>query len=214
MARRPARRHAGRRVRARAVRVRGCRQATRMAVLTAGLTRRRSDCATTWAACRGHPAAGQRRPAVPVPARPGVPSLYRDALGLIILVSSLAIAGVLAANARSGGDGVARPLRGSGRDVVLPRPVPARGGVPAAGDQERHRLRAAVRHDVVVNAFVFAGRAGRRARRGRGHPPRPHAAAAGHVRRCCSAAWLLGWLVPSSVAAVAAAVVCARSWPS
>jgi tRNA1(Val) A37 N6-methylase TrmN6 len=96
-----------------------------MAVLTAGLTAADQTCTRTWArAADTPPPASDDRPFLYLRTN-SVPSLYRDALGLIILGSSLAIAAVLAANARSGGDGVARRRRGqlaemwSYRDLFL-----------------------------------------------------------------------------------------------
>jgi tRNA1(Val) A37 N6-methylase TrmN6 len=96
-----------------------------MAVLTAGLTAADQTCTSTWArAADTPPPASDDRPFLYLRTN-SVPSLYRDALGLIILGSSLAIAAVLAANARSGGDGVARRRRGqlaemwSYRDLFL-----------------------------------------------------------------------------------------------
>ncbi len=96
-----------------------------MAVLTAGLTAADQTCTTTWArAADTPPPASDDRPFLYLRTN-SVPSLYRDAIGLIILGSSLAIAAVLVANARSGGDGVARRLRGqvaemwSYRDLFL-----------------------------------------------------------------------------------------------
>ena len=109
-----------------------------------------------------------------------IPSLYLITLGLILLVSLIAVRVV------------AGPLPA---DAPLRRPVPARGGVPAAGDQERDRLRAAVRHDVGGQRDRVRRRAGRRARRGRDHPPLPHPAAAGHVRGLFGGL-PLAWLVP------------------
>jgi hypothetical protein len=97
----------------------------RMAVLTAGLSTADQTCTTTWVhAADTPPPATDDKPFLYLRSN-SVPSLYRDALGLIILGSSLAIAAVLVANARSGGDGVARRLRGqlaemwSYRDLFL-----------------------------------------------------------------------------------------------
>ena len=94
-----------------------------MAVLTAGLTAADQTCTTTWVRAADTPSpASDDRPFLYLRTN-SVPSLYRDALGLIILGSSLAIAAVLVANARSGG--VARGLRGqlaemwSYRDLFL-----------------------------------------------------------------------------------------------
>jgi hypothetical protein len=94
-----------------------------MAVLTAGLTAADQTCTTTWVRAADTPSpAGDDRPFLYLRTN-SVPSLYRGALGLIILGSLLAIAAVLVANARSGG--VARGLRGqlaemwSYRDLFL-----------------------------------------------------------------------------------------------
>jgi spermidine synthase len=96
-----------------------------MAVLTAGLTTADQTCTTTWArAADTPPPASDDKPFLYLRTS-SIPSLYRNALGLIILGSFLAIAAVLAVNGRSGGRGTTRPLRGqvaqmwSYRDLFL-----------------------------------------------------------------------------------------------
>jgi tRNA1(Val) A37 N6-methylase TrmN6 len=97
----------------------------RMAVLTAGLSTADQTCTTRWApAADTPPPATDDKPFLYL-RDSTVPSLYRNALGLILLGSSLAIAAVLAANARTGAGGSARRLRGqvaemwSYRDLFL-----------------------------------------------------------------------------------------------
>ena len=77
----------------------------------------------------------------------------------------------------------ARPRRPAARDAALRRPVLHGCRLPAAGDQERRDVRAAVRHHLVRERAGLRRRAGRRARGGRDHAPVPHPAATGGLRR-------------------------------
>jgi len=89
----------------------------RMAVLTAGLSTADQTCTTTWVhAADTPPPATDDKPFLYL-RDSTVPSLYRNALGLILLCSSLAIAAVLAANARTGARGGARRLRGQAAEM-------------------------------------------------------------------------------------------------
>ena len=97
----------------------------RMAVLTAGLSPDDQTCTTTWAAAGDTPPPATDDKPFLYLRDSTVPSLYRNALGLILLGSSLAIAAVLAVNARSGRGGSGRRMRGqlaemwSYRDLFL-----------------------------------------------------------------------------------------------
>ena len=83
----------------------------RMAVLTAGLSTADQTCTTTWVHAADTPRAATDDKPFLYLRDSTVPSLYRNALGLILLGSSLAIASVLAVNARTGAGGGARRLR-------------------------------------------------------------------------------------------------------
>lgn len=96
-----------------------------LAVLTAGLTTADQTCVTTWTRAAGTPPpAADDKPFLYL-RDSSIPSLYRNVLGLIILGSSLAIAAVLVANARTGAGGGRGRLRGqlaemwSYRDLFL-----------------------------------------------------------------------------------------------
>jgi spermidine synthase len=89
----------------------------RMAVLTAGLTTADQTCATTWTRTAGTPPPATDDKPFLYLRDSSVPSLYRNALGLIILGSALSIAAVLAANAWSSKGGVARRLRGQATEM-------------------------------------------------------------------------------------------------
>ena len=95
---------------------------------------------------------------------------------------------------------VARP-----NDVELSRPVPARRRVPAAGDQERHRVRAAVRHDVVGQCVRVCRRTDRGAGGGRVHRAYADATDTRHVRG--AARW-------AGLGLAGAAELAARAWKS
>ena len=82
------------------------------AVLTAGLTPSAQTCTRTWVRPSSTPAPATDDQPFPYLEHPGIPSLYRTTLGLIVLASLLAVAFVLAINARSGGGGAMRRWRG------------------------------------------------------------------------------------------------------
>ena len=83
----------------------------KMAVLTAGLTAADQTCATTWTPnADTPPPATDDKPFLYLKDS-SVPSLYRNALGLILLGSALAIALVLTINGRNSTDGGRRRLR-------------------------------------------------------------------------------------------------------
>jgi hypothetical protein len=86
-------------------------------VLTAGLTTADQTCTTTWAQAAGTPPPATDDKPFLYLRDSTVPSLYRNALGLILLGSSLAIAAVLATNARTGTGSYARRLRGQAAEV-------------------------------------------------------------------------------------------------
>ena len=96
----------------------------RMAVLTAGLSATDQTCLTTWTRADGTPPPATDDKPFLYLRDSTVPSLYRYALALILLGSALAIAAVLAVNARSGSGG-GRRVRGqlaemwSYRDLFL-----------------------------------------------------------------------------------------------
>ena len=157
---------------------------TALAVLTAGRTVADQHCgSTTWQRPADTPAPStDDRPFVYL-RDPGIPGLYRSTLLMIILVSIAAIAFVLTLNALQRRPGRrASAARAGETDVELSRPVPARGRVPAARDEERHRLRVAVRDDLDRQRVRVRRRAHRRAGGGRTHRARAHPARAGDVR--------------------------------
>jgi tRNA1(Val) A37 N6-methylase TrmN6 len=88
-----------------------------LAVLTAGLTPADQTCTTPWVRAAGTPPpASDDKPFLYLQTS-SIPSLYRTALGLIILCSAVAIAAVLVANAGSGGRGAAGRLRAQAAEM-------------------------------------------------------------------------------------------------
>ena len=126
----------------------------RQGVLTIGLQADSVSCSTLW-----QPSATTQEPATddhPFPYLRGrsIPNYYLIALAAIVLTS-------LAAGARR--------RRSPPRHAELPRPVLHGRGVPAAGDEERRAVRAALRHHVVrelagLRGDPAVGVRGRRAR--------------------------------------------------
>jgi hypothetical protein len=133
-------------------------QAVDLAVLTAGLTPADQHCSQEWT-----------RPAsVPAPAtddKPflylkdgGVPTLYRSALGLILLASALAIGFVLLANASAGGRGAVRRVRGQVRSMWSYRDLFLLGAAFLLMETKSVTGFALLFGTTwVVNALVFAG---------------------------------------------------------
>ncbi len=78
------------------------------AVLTAGLTPTDQVCTTAWVRPLSAPAPVTDDRPFPYLEHPGIPSLYRKTLALILLASVVGIAFVLALNARAGGEGALR----------------------------------------------------------------------------------------------------------
>jgi hypothetical protein len=78
------------------------------AVVTAGLTPSAQVCTRTWVRPASTPAPATDDEPFPYLEHPGIPSLYRTTLALILLASVLGVGFVLAMNARAGGAGALR----------------------------------------------------------------------------------------------------------
>ena len=149
-------------------------QAISLAVFVVGATPADQRCETTWAPT-GTP---------PQPSTDDRPFLYVQRRHRVLGHPDDLSGGdrldhvVQRAGHRSGRRGGSGP-----NDVAIPRSVPAGSCLPVAGDQERHGVRALLRHHVAGERAGLRRRAGRRARGGRDHPTLPYAAVAAHVRR-------------------------------
>jgi spermidine synthase len=91
------------------------------AVITVGLTAADQTCQDTWARPADAPAAVTDDRPFPYLENAGIPSLYRNAIALIVLASILGIAFVLALNSRAGGPGALRRWTGSVREMATYR---------------------------------------------------------------------------------------------
>ena len=94
----------------------------------------------------------------------------------------------------------------AGPHAALRRPVLHGGGVPAAGDQERGAVRAAVRHDVVRQLAGVRGHPAGGARGGRAGARARLPSTDRDVRRCSWRAWRVAWFDPARPAPGAAIV--------
>ena len=144
--------------------------------------RRPADCTTTWRPSTT-PTLQPTTDDQPFPYLPDrtIPRFYLVMLGLIL------------ARLVAAGAGRRRP---AAADAPVRRPVLHGRGVPAAGDQERGAVRAAVRHHLVRQRAGLRRRAARGAGGDRDGAARQAATAGAALRRRCSPRWCWPGSIP------------------
>ena len=158
--------------------------AREQAVLTSGGKPADIDCSDALVAGRDAPAPATDDHPFPYLRGRSIPDVLPVVAGVLILLASVVIVRL----ASGAPFGQMRPLR---------RPVLHGRGVPAAGDEERRAVRAAVRHDLVRELAGVRGHPAGGARRGGGRAPSRASAAGRAVRRAAGlrSPWR-GWSRP------------------